>query len=180
MHILMGLLGAIITILILVNRLSSNGIDIGWLNPFAWKRRREWAKRYHANPVYCLSSPMEVTALLLVALAKSEGDISAEQKREIKQTFIDTFCLDEKGAAALLTSSTYLLKDEVAVVHDMKKLLEPSIDAFTREQAVSALEMLQHIANLDSPATPFQQELIKLFGDTLGERLGVSAGWVQG
>ncbi|MES9814139.1 MAG: hypothetical protein ABW161_15175 [Candidatus Thiodiazotropha sp.] len=85
MHIVLGALGAIITILILVNRLSDNGIDIGWLNPFAWKRRHEWSKKYHANPVFSIQSPMDVTALLMVALAKSEGDMSADQKNEIKK-----------------------------------------------------------------------------------------------
>ncbi len=80
MHIILGVLGAIITILILVNRLSENGINIGWLNPFAWKRRREWAKKYHANPVYSLTSPMQVTSLITIALAKSEGEVSTEQK----------------------------------------------------------------------------------------------------
>ncbi|MCU7915671.1 MAG: hypothetical protein KZQ65_07135 [Candidatus Thiodiazotropha sp. (ex Gloverina cf. vestifex)] len=81
MHIVLGALGAIITILILVHRLSDSGIDIGWLNPFAWKRRREWAKKYHANPAFSLSDPMEVTALIMIAIAKSEGDISSQQKQ---------------------------------------------------------------------------------------------------
>jgi len=35
MHIILGVLGAIVTILVLLNRLADAGIDVGWLNPFA-------------------------------------------------------------------------------------------------------------------------------------------------
>jgi hypothetical protein len=39
MHIIMGILGSIITILVLTNQLSRLGIDVGKLNPFAWHRQ---------------------------------------------------------------------------------------------------------------------------------------------
>ena len=37
MHIILGVLGAVITILILLNRLAEAGIDLGGLNPFLWR-----------------------------------------------------------------------------------------------------------------------------------------------
>lgn len=163
MHIILGVLGAIVTILILINRLSDNGVDIGWLNPFAWKRRREWAKKYHANPAYSIRSPLEVTGLLMVALAKSEGDMSSNQKQEIKSKFQEVFHLTEEKAANLITSSVFLLKDDVSVVKNMGKLLEPSIDSFTEEQASSAYELITHISNFDGKPNVLQQEIISLF-----------------
>ncbi len=163
MHIVLAALGAIVTILILLNRLSDNGIDIGWLNPFAWKRRRDWAKKYHANPIYSLTTPMEVTALIMVAIAKSEGDMTNEQKREIKTKFKEVFHLTDDKAIALLTSSSYLLKDGVDTIKNIKKLLEPSKDRFTQEQAHSALELIQHIANFDGQANALQREIIQAF-----------------
>lgn len=57
MHIILSVLGAVITILILFNRLNANGIDIDWLNPFAWKRRRDWAKNsIIANSIVWIST----------------------------------------------------------------------------------------------------------------------------
>jgi len=44
MHFILGLLGTIVTILILLNRLADAGIDLGGLNPFLWHRRRKWRK----------------------------------------------------------------------------------------------------------------------------------------
>jgi hypothetical protein len=163
MHIILGALGAIVTILILLNRLSSNGIDIGWLNPFAWKRRRDWAKKYHSNPVYSLEHPMEVTGLLMVALAKGDGDMTLEQKHEIKDKFKEVFHLSDENATALITSSVFLLKENLSVVKNMSKLLEPSIAKFSVDQAKSACNMLEHISTFDGPPNSFQQEVISLF-----------------
>jgi hypothetical protein len=177
MHIVLGALGAIITILILVNRLSDNGIDIGWLNPFAWKRRREWAKKYHANPIYTIQNPIDVTGLLMVALAKSEGDMSSDQKREIKGKFQEVFHLSEDRATSLITSSVYLLKEELASVKNMGKLLAPSIDKFTEEQAKSAYELLSHISTFDGPPNQFQEEVITLFKETMQSHFTSSEGW---
>jgi hypothetical protein len=170
MHIVLGALGAIVTILILVNRLSDNGIDIGWLNPFAWKRRREWAKKYHANPVYSIKKPMEITGLLMIALAKSEGDMSSEQKNEIKQKFIEVFHLSEDKAVSLITSSVFLLKEELTVVKDMDKLLAASLDDFTEEQANSAYSLLRHISCFEGAPNSFQSEIVALFKKSLESR----------
>jgi hypothetical protein len=177
MHIILGALGVIVTILILVNRLTENGIDIGWLNPFAWKRRREWAKKYHANPIYSLSNPMEVTALIMVALAKSEGEMSADQKREIKEQFKAVFHLDEERSSGLLSASVFLLKDDVEAVKNMRKLLAPSIEHFSADQASSALELMTHIANLDSPANTFQKTIIEDFKSAFSVKAPVSGEW---
>ena len=163
MHIILGALATIITILILINRLSDSGLDIGWLNPFAWKRRREWSKKYHVNPVYALTSPMEVTALFMVGLAKSEGDISAEQKNEIKRKFQEVFNLTDKQAVELFTSSVFLLKENPQLIRDAGKIVEPSLNQFSNEQVRSAQELLTHIANFDSVADEFQLAVLKGF-----------------
>jgi uncharacterized tellurite resistance protein B-like protein len=163
MHIVLGVLGAIITILILLKRLNQGGIDIGWLNPFAWKRRRKWANKYHANPIFAMHSPMEVTALLMLALAKSDGEMTIELKQEIKSKFKEVFHLSDDKASMLMTSSSFLLKDGVEVIRDMKKLLAPSKVEFTQEQAMSALELIHHIANFDGAANSFQEEIIQAF-----------------
>ena len=73
MHIILGILGSIITILVLTKQLSRLGIDITWLNPFAWARRKKWQKQYHADPAFSLDGPMEAVAGLLYVMAKCSG-----------------------------------------------------------------------------------------------------------
>ena len=177
MHIILSVLGAVITILILLNRLEANGIDIGWLNPFAWKRRRDWAKKYHANPVYSLDNPMEITALIMVALAKSEGEISAEQKREILSKFQEVFHLSESAASELFSSITFLLKEDISAIKSTDKLLGPSGDKFTPEQASSSISLFKYISSLEGPENNYQKEVIRSFEEYFSTKLKTASEW---
>jgi len=173
MHIVLGFLGTIVTILILLNRLTENGIDIGWLNPFAWQRRRAWAKKYSANPAYAVTGPMEATALAMVAIAKGEGDISAEQKRELKRMFQEAFHLNDDESTSLLASSIFLLKDIENPHENMGRLLDASKNSYTEEQAESAVSLITQVANIEGEASPAQlgsiQSIRKSFGSLCGE-----------
>ena len=42
MHIILGALGTIVTILWLLHRLAEMGVSLGGLNPWLWQRRRKW------------------------------------------------------------------------------------------------------------------------------------------
>lgn len=96
MHIVPGILGTIITILILLNRLAEAGIDLGGLSPFLWRRRRRWQKQYEGNPIYKIESPLDVTALLATASVKSDGDMSSEEKAELLGLFQSEFNMSKK------------------------------------------------------------------------------------
>ena len=177
MHVILGLLGAIVAILVLLNRLTDGGIDIGWLNPFAWRRRRAWRKRYQANPVYTLDKPMEVTALLSVAVAKSDGDMSAEQKEGLRQLLANEFSVDDRKASALINSSAFLLRDGEEVRSNLQKVLEPSLDAFTPEQTVAAQNLLERVATLDGEMTPLQRELLDQVSTIWQPKQGPTSTW---
>ncbi|MGD8594171.1 MAG: tellurite resistance TerB family protein [Gammaproteobacteria bacterium] len=160
MHIVLGLLGAIVTILILLNRLADAGIDLGGLNPFLWHRRRKWRQQYEGDPIYKLSNPMDVTALLMVAVAKSDGDMSAEEKKAILEIFQNQFHLSRRAASDLMVASVYLLKDVSELRSNIKKVLAPSIDAFSKEQADSAISLVSQIAALDGNHNTIREELV--------------------
>jgi len=158
-HIILGLLGSIITILILFNRLESAGIDLGGLNPFAWHRRRQWKKRYQANPIFAMENAMEVTALLMVAVAKASGDMSEKQKAVILELFQQHFHLSERDAGALLTSSAFLLRDGEALRNNLKTIIGPAGSKFTPDQAESALSLIRKVLETESTPTALQTEL---------------------
>ena len=120
MHVILGGLGLIVTILVLINRLSDAGIDIGWLDPFKWNRRRKWRQAYHANPVYDIKDPMKSTAGLMYAMAKCSGDISSEQKNCILDTFKEIFKLTDKEATDLLSTCSFYIKTEDVVSNNVR------------------------------------------------------------
>lgn len=160
MHIIMGILGSIITILILTNQLSRLGIDVGKLNPFAWHRRNKWQKLYHADPAFSLDRPMEAVAGLLYVMAKCSGEITREQKECIIEIFETEFRLGERQAIELLTSSSFLLKDEDTILENLKSFLKPSLAKFDHEKKASTLELLQRVADCEGKRTSKQEEFM--------------------
>lgn len=148
MHIILGLLGIVVTILILLNRLADAGIDIGGLNPFLWHRRRKWRKTYQGDPIFKLDQPMELAALLVMGLAKVDGDITSDEKHSILLTFEKEFNLSKSDASGLMSSSVYLLGKGDEFRNSLEKIVKPSIDKFTDEQLQSMLNMLRSIASL--------------------------------
>jgi uncharacterized tellurite resistance protein B-like protein len=149
MHIILGLLGTIVTILVLFKRLSDSGIDIGWLNPFTWRRRRAWRKKYEGNPVFSLDSPLEVAAMLATAIAKIDGEISKEEKTEILSLFQTEFGKTEKEASDLLLSSIYIFGDGHDALRKPGRIMERSLQKFSEDQARSVMMLLEKIKTID-------------------------------
>jgi uncharacterized tellurite resistance protein B-like protein len=175
MHIILGILGSVITILILVSRLSDAGLGIRKLNPFAWSRRRKWEKNYYADPAFSMDRPMEAVAGLLYVMAKCSGEITREQKECILNLFQIEFHLDEDKARELLSSSSFLLKDEDKIIENLKSFLKPSLEKFDDEKRASTLVMLHKVADCEGKRTSKQEEFmsqVSLFfqGTSMPER----------
>lgn len=157
MHLIIGFITALASLLYALEKL---GVDIGWLNPWAWKRRRAWAKQYHANPAFSLESPMEVVALLLLATAKIDGELSLEEKNALKAMFETNFTLSAKDAAALFAASAHLLADGVEVCKRPKDVLARSLNQFSLQQKQSTVELLDRIASVGGAPSDIQSEYI--------------------
>jgi len=169
MHIILGILGTIVTILWLLHRLGEMGITLGGLNPFLWSRRRKWTKHHDANPIYKIDSPLDVTALLITATAKADGDMSSDEKHKILSMFEDEFHLSKKDAAALLISSSHLLSKGDEVRDNLKGVLAPSLGDFTAVQAASVIDMLHQISQVGTSPSVLQRTLIENISAILGE-----------
>ena len=177
MHVVLGALGTLVTILWLFYRLAEMGIDLGGLNPFLWQRRRRWKKHHDANPVYKIDSPLEATALLMTAVAKADGDMSSEEKTAILKMFYEEFHMSNKDAAALLVSSSYLLGKGDEVRENLRQVLSPSLPNFTPEQADSALGLLTRVSRITGTASELQEQLIANTKRLLAPRAAATDKW---
>jgi hypothetical protein len=146
MHIILGVLGAIVTILVLMNRLSDVGVDIGWLDPFKWQRRRKWKQKYNTDPAFLFDDPMEATAGLMYTMIKLSGDITLEEKEFLLSTFQNEFQLSTSEASTLLSTCSFQIKDEILVRDNLTKYLERSLKAFTPVQKESACSLIEKTA----------------------------------
>ncbi len=161
MRIILGILAAIVTILILLNRLAEAGIDLGGLNPFSARRRLKWQQKFEGNPLFAVEDPIDVAAILVVATANMDGVITAEERTAILGMFASDFHLSQKQATDLLGSSAHLLGDSSALKDQLEGFLARSGGKFTNNQIESMLSMMESVAAVDGSASSDQLQLIE-------------------
>jgi hypothetical protein len=160
MHIILALLSSMIGLIWALTALQRSGFSLDSINPFAWYRKRQWLKVYREKPIYNLGEPIDVAALLLLGVVKCEGEISAEQKRELLSIFEHDFHLSNAEASDLLLASSHLIRNEIYIADDLAKILEKSANRITDAQIQSVLTLLNRMGTLESPLNDEQKKLI--------------------
>ena len=168
MHIVLGILGSLVTLFYLLDRL---GIDIGGLNPFYWYRRRAFAKRYGADPIYSIEDPIHVASLLIIGAAKLDGDLTAEQHTVARAEFEKNFNLGAKEASDLFGSAAHLLAAPQLLENQLNKLADKTVPSFTPEQSESLVEIMTTVASTGGGLSITQKEFI----DSIRVRSGTAA-----
>jgi hypothetical protein len=172
MQIILGALGSIVTVLWLLHRLAEMGIDLGGLNPWLWRRKKHWQKKFTADPIYGLDQPLGIAGVLVLGVAKIDGDLSIEEKRAILNEFEMTFELSEGQAEELLSSSAYLLGNGEALRDQLDELLARYQPNLNDAQVDSLLTMVRRIAATDARDSAAKQAYL----DTLSEGLTAHRG----
>ena len=176
MHIVLGVLTSLITILYLLDRM---GVDLGGLNPFYWRRRRAWAKKYEGDPIYAVEDPIEVAALLVLGAARVEGDLSAEQKHAAQEQFESEFSMDARDASQLLSSAAHLLGAPQVIDTQLEGVAEKNKGRFSREQSESMLRMMVRVASTDGELTQRQREYIDFIKARFAVQEKREGAWAQ-
>jgi len=173
MHIL-GLLVTLTTLLYLLDRL---GVDIGGLNPFAWRRRRAWRQKFDANPIFSLSDPREIAAVLLVGVAKIDGDLTAEERQQLLDEFANAFSMSAKAASELLSSTVFLLGDMQVLNSQAAELLQRYQERLAQNQIDSLLGMIERVASIGGQTSPQQSELVAQIRAALAPDMSARGTW---
>jgi hypothetical protein len=160
MHIVLGVLSAVAGVIWALVALQRTGFSASSLNPFLWYRRSQWRKKYGTHPLYNLDDPMDVAAVLILGIAKCEGEISTGQKQAVLGMFEEVFNLDQDTASDLLLASAHLIRDEIYLLDRLDRILEKSSTRFNQSQAGSMLAMMTRIGALESALNEEQRKLI--------------------
>lgn len=160
MHIVIGLLTAVAGLIWAVSALRGTGFQFSSLNPFLAVRRWRWRRQYQGKPLYNLRQPMEVAAVLVLGVAKCEGEISAEQKRSLLEMYQQEFQIGANEASDLLLASAHLMRNEIYLLDAIDKILEPSQASFSAAQVQSLLAMMTRAAQLEGPPNDEQNKLL--------------------
>jgi uncharacterized tellurite resistance protein B-like protein len=176
MHIVIAVITALAGLLWALNALQRSGFQFSSLNPFLAYRRWQWRKTYGGRPIFKLERPMDVAAVLLLGIAKADGEITSDQKRELLALFQSEFSISRDEASDLLLASSHLIRDEIYLVDNLDKILERSAQRFEPDAVSSLLAMMRKIAALDGSINTEQHKLIDATERYFAGRNKVAAG----
>lgn len=177
MHIILAALSAVAGVIWALYRLQNSGVDLNAFNPFHWARRRRWEKKLGVKPLHRLDKPMEAAAALVLAVLRSEGEISREQKAEAIELFKTEFKLDHPTSVELFSSSSFLLHDTVDIVSEIKHILAPTKALFTPEQSQSSVELIRRASLFDGSISPIQESIINAVSRELSDPAEPQGKW---
>jgi len=160
-----------------LSSLQRSGFQLSSLNPFLAYRRWQWSKTYGGKPIYKLDRPMDVAAVLLLGMAKADGDITSDQKKELLAMFQGEFNISRDEASDLLLASSHLIRDEIYLVDHLDKILMRSASRFEPEAVASLLAMMRKIAVLDGSINSEQQKLFDATERFFVERVKIRGKW---
>lgn len=161
MHILIGIITAIGGLLWALHSLQTSGVNLNDFNPFTWIRRRQWEKKLGTKPMHALVSSMEAAALLVVAIAKEEGEVTRDTKLEILAMFENDFGISRSAALEMFSASSYMLADVMDMPSEVRHVMKPSKDTFTDSHVEKLLAMLAKVAALETEPTEHQLKIIE-------------------
>ncbi|MDR0247972.1 MAG: hypothetical protein LBI16_06235 [Burkholderiales bacterium] len=161
MHIVIGVITAIAGLIWALVALRNSGANFESLNPFAWYRRYQWKKNFHAHPAMAADNPMDIAAVVLLHTAKLKGELTRETRQMLLNLFQDTFKIEEKETNELFSATSFRLKDGLFEKH-VSRFIEERWNALTTTQAQQIVPLVQRIAELDGTSTPQQSGFISL------------------
>lgn len=159
MHII-AFLTALAGLVWALHSLQQSGLDLNALNPFLWHRRRQWLKKHGTHPLYGINEPMLVAAVLLLATVKVDGEVSRDEKQALLDIFQGEFHCDQRRAAELLQSCSWLLKDDWQIRGRVPQILEASLPRWDDAQRQSMSGLLDRVAAIEVAAAGEKQALI--------------------
>jgi uncharacterized tellurite resistance protein B-like protein len=177
MHIVIAAITAVAGLVWALNSLQRSGFDLNSLNPFLAYRRWQWRRTYGGRAIYKLDRPMDVAAVLLLGVAKADGHITSDQKRELLAMFQAEFGISRNEASDLLLASAHLIRDEIYLVDHLDKILERSAPKFEFEAVTALLRMMRRMAALDGAINGEQEKLINATDSYFAARLRPPAKW---
>lgn len=160
MGVVLQILGLIITFTMAMEALRRFGIDVGWLNPLAFFRRRAWARKVQTPPLYTLEHPVDVVAVMALAMVQATGAVTVEQKEGVLALLREHLGLNEADAGNLWVASSHMLRNRPLAPSEVGAVLERSADKFTDYHVQTLRSVLQGAAQIVPPASPEQQQLL--------------------
>jgi len=160
MTVAIGIISALIGLIYALNKLQDSGVDLNAFSPFTYLRRRNWEKKLGTKPMHGLTDTMEAASLLVVAVARGDGEITRDTKMDILKLFEEEYGVSRKRAIELYSSSSYMINGEMNLAGEVKNILAPTKATFDDEKTQIVLRMLDAVAKAEESVSTEQQAII--------------------
>jgi hypothetical protein len=161
MGIILEILGIGITLMFGLAALKRAGIDIGWLNPFTFFHRRAWKNKVSVPPLYNLQHPVDVAAVLGMAIVKSTGEITSDQKQGLINLYGKHLNANPTEANDLWIASSHLMRRSLIEASEVPDILSRSAEKFSNFHVESLFALMADAKSLDQSTHANQSALIE-------------------
>lgn len=165
MHIVLGLIGLLAAAGFWIYRIRDAARGAQELGELAGEaanlpRKMRFQHKARKKALEVIDDPREAAAVLMLGVARGQGEITVEQKRAISAQIQQNFELDAESADELLARAGWISSD----IKDPQTLVRKMIDFIRIRLGEAELrqldQMLREIANIDGEPHPAQLEFI--------------------
>jgi len=156
-----------ISLLLILHRLATTGVNFGRFSLFSWSRRNRYRLPLDSEPLFNLPSPSDAATVCLVAVACADGQLSVNQRRHLLDVFQHNFQHKPSSAKAHLEACLYMLGDGKLLMKDPKRVIEHSCHRFSTAQIKELHRLLITTAHIDGEPTSMQKTLCKKISNAL-------------
>ena len=160
MGLVLQILGLIITFTMAMEALRRFGIDVGWLNPLTFFHRRAWRKKVSTPPLYAIEHPVDVVAVLALAVVQTTGAISAQQKAGVQALLKQHLNLSETDVVNLWLASSHMLRNRSLEPSEVPAVFSRSVSKFTNYHIQTLGTVLRSAVAIEPPANAAQRQLM--------------------
>lgn len=165
MHLVAGILGAIGTIVYLIIRANQAARAVQELGAVAsdtksfWRRSR-WKSKAHVDQIRAIKDPRLSAAVMMCALAKSDGDLSEREATVIRDQLKGPLGISETDADEVLTQARWLTRDTQELSTTLRRASPPVQASCTAEEKGELMDMLTTVAEADRSIDALQQDAL--------------------
>lgn len=171
MHILLGLLTLVGTIVFLLARLSRNASDIadGAQTLSNLPRRMRHAKAVNRRGLALIETPLEAAIVLMIAVTRMSEDrrFSTAEHEAIEIELVSHMQLDQDDADGLIRQIEIVQSETTLPENTLFPMVDILRDHIDRDDANRLASMMERVATVEGP-TAEQREFIRRYRDRMG------------
>lgn len=166
MHILLAIATAVAVIAGFIIRASyfaraSRDLGEAAVEVGGFIRRSRWRRKTRTDMAGAVTDPRLAATAMMCAMAKSEGDITDQQKRVIQAQTRKHFQLDGRAADQMFAEARWIVGEPADLTSCLTRLHKPILAHCDEQERRDLIDMLSAVAHVEGPPTEIQAAAIE-------------------